>query len=309
MGSAIATIVMETPEGGGPLRPSGPGYAGRMEGLIWRAGPHDLDCSAGTLVMGVLNVTPDSFSDGGRFLDHESAVTHGLEMARDGADIIDVGGESTRPGSDPVTTDDELARVAPVVKRLAAETDGPISIDTRRADVARAAIEAGAAIVNDVSAGRDPAMFDTVRETGAGLVLMHMHGQPKTMQQEPLDRDVVGIVRDELASRVAAAEAEGIARDRLAIDPGLGFGKTSEGSLRLMRHIDAFLDLRLPVVVGPSRKSFIGKALGDLPVDQRLEGTAGAVAYLASRGAHVVRVHDVPEMVRVVRMVGAIARA
>jgi dihydropteroate synthase len=259
--------------------------------------------------MGVLNVTPDSFSDGGRFLDHEAAVSHGLEMARDGADIIDVGGESTRPGSGPVTPDDELARVMPVVKRLAAESDVPLSIDTRRAEVARAAIDAGAAIVNDVSAGRDPEMFGAVRDSGAGLVLMHMHGEPRTMQEEPLERDVVRVVHDALASRVEAAESEGIVRDRLAIDPGLGFGKTAGGSLRLMKRIDAFLDLGLPVVVGPSRKSFIGRALGDAPVDQRLEGTAGAVAYLASRGAHVVRVHDVPEMVRVMRVIDAIARA
>jgi dihydropteroate synthase len=280
-----------------------------MDRLVWRAGPHALDCSSRTLVMGVINVTPDSFSDGGRYLDHEAAVAHGIAQARAGADILDVGGESTRPGSDPVSPDEELGRVIPVVKRLAAETDLPISIDTRRAEVAGAAVDAGAAIVNDVSAGRDPEMFAVVHRAGAGLVLMHMHGEPKTMQEEPLDRDVVGIVHHELSERVAAAEREGVARDTLAIDPGLGFGKTAEGSLRLMRHVDAFLDLGLPLVVGPSRKSFIGKALGDLPVDQRLEGTAGAVAYLASRGAHVIRVHDVPEMVRVVRVVDAIARA
>jgi dihydropteroate synthase len=280
-----------------------------MDRLIWRAGGHELDCSSRTLVMGVINVTPDSFSDGGRYLDHEAAVAHGIGLARDGADILDVGGESTRPGSDPVSPEEELARVIPVVKRLAAETDSPISIDTRRAEVARAAMDAGAAIVNDVSAGRDPEMFAAVRGTGAGLVLMHMHGEPRTMQEEPLDRDVVQIVHRDLSERVAAAVRDGVPRDRLAIDPGLGFGKTAEGSLRLMRDVASFLDLGLPVVVGPSRKSFIGKPLGDLPVDQRLEGTAGAVAYLASRGAHVIRVHDVPEMVRVVRVVDAIVRA
>jgi dihydropteroate synthase len=280
-----------------------------MDRLIWRAGGHELDCSSRTLVMGVINVTPDSFSDGGRYLDHEAAVAHGIGLARDGADILDVGGESTRPGSDPVSPEEELARVIPVVKRLAAETDSPISIDTRRAEVARAAMDAGAAIVNDVSAGRDPEMFAAVRGTGAGLVLMHMHGEPRTMQEEPLDRDVVRIVHRDLSERVAAAVRDGVPRDRLAIDPGLGFGKTAEGSLRLMRDVASFLDLGLPVVAGPSRKSFIGKSLGDLPVDQRLEGTAGAVAYLASRGAHVIRVHDVPEMVRVVRVVDAIVRA
>jgi dihydropteroate synthase len=280
-----------------------------MDRLVWRARPHELDCSSRTLVMGVINVTPDSFSDGGRYLDHEAAVAHGIAQAEAGADILDVGGESTRPGSEPVSPDQELTRVIPVVKRLAVETNLPISIDTRRAEVAAAALDAGAAIVNDVSAGRDPEMFGVVRRTGAGLVLMHMHGEPQTMQEEPLDRDVVGIVHHDLSERAAAAEREGVPHDRVAIDPGLGFGKTAEGSLRLMRHVDAFLDLGLPLVVGPSRKSFIGKALGDLPVDMRLEGTAGAVAYLASRGAHVIRVHDVPEMVRVVRVVDAIARA
>jgi dihydropteroate synthase len=280
-----------------------------MDRVIWRTGPYELYCSARTLVMGVINVTPDSFSDGGRYLDHEAAVAHGIGQVREGADILDVGGESTRPGSDPVSLEEELSRVIPVVKRLAAETDVPISIDTRRAKVAGAALEAGASIVNDVSSGRDPEMFAVVRGTGAGLVLMHMHGEPKTMQEEPLDRDVVRIVHHELSERVAAAEREGVPRDRLAVDPGLGFGKTAEGSLRLMRDIGSFLDLDLPVVVGPSRKSFIGKALGGLPVDQRLEGTAGAVAYLASRGAHVIRVHDVPQMVRVLRVVDAIARA
>jgi dihydropteroate synthase len=280
-----------------------------MDRLVWKAGPHELDCSSRTLVMGIINVTPDSFSDGGRYLDHEAAVAYGIALAGEGADILDVGGESTRPGSDPVTPGDEVDRVLPVVKRLVAETPAPISIDTRRAEVARAAVDAGASIVNDVSAGRDPEMFEAVRDSGAGLVLMHMHGEPKTMQDEPLDRDVVRIVRDGLAERVSAAEEQGVPRDRLAIDPGLGFGKTSEGSLRLMQEVDAFLELGLPVVVGPSRKSFIGMALGDLPVDERLEGTAGAVAYLASRGAHVIRVHDVREMVRVVRVVDAIIRA
>jgi dihydropteroate synthase len=280
-----------------------------MDRLVWRVGPHELDCSSRTIVMGVINVTPDSFSDGGRYLDHEAAVAHGVALARDGADILDVGGESTRPGSDPVTDEEELDRVLPVVKRLVAEAQLPISIDTRRADVARAAVDAGAAIVNDVSAGRDPDMFAAVRDSGAGLVLMHMHGEPKSMQEEPLDRDVVRIVYDSLAERIAAAEGQGVPRAAIAVDPGLGFGKTAEGSLRLMRHVDAFLDLGLPVVVGPSRKSFIGKAVGDLPVDQRLEGTAGAAAFLASRGAHVLRVHDVREMVRVLRVVDAITHA
>jgi dihydropteroate synthase len=269
-------------------------------------GGRSLECGPPTLVMGVLNVTPDSFSDGGRFLDHEAAVEHGLRMAEEGADILDVGGESTRPGSDPVTLDDEITRVVPVVKRLVAEVDLPISIDTRKADVAAAALEAGASIVNDVSGARDPGMLGVVAAGEAGLVLMHMLGEPKTMQTEPRYEDVVAEVRAYLGKRVAAAQAAGIGRERVAIDPGLGFGKTYEHNLTLMREIDSFLDLGVPVVVGPSRKSFIGAALGGVPVERRLEGTAGAVSWLAGRGAHVIRVHDVGPMVKVLRVVDAI---
>ncbi|MGH2674279.1 MAG: dihydropteroate synthase [Actinomycetota bacterium] len=274
--------------------------------MRWTIGDRVLDCGPHTLVMGVINVTPDSFSDGGRFLDHEAAVGHGVQMAEDGADLLDVGGESTRPGSDPVTVEEELDRVLPVIKRLAAEVDVPLSIDTRKPDVARPALDAGAVIVNEVSGARDPAMFEVVRAAGAGVVLMHMLGEPKTMQVEPRYHDVLREVRAYLAERLEVAQAAGIERDRLAVDPGLGFGKTYEHSLTLMRDIDAFLDLGVPVVVGPSRKSFIGTALGDLPVEQRLEGTAGAVAWMAGRGAHVVRVHDVAEIARVLKVVDAI---
>ena len=274
--------------------------------LRWHVGSRVLECGPRTLVMGILNVTPDSFSDGGRFLDHEAAVAHGIRMAEEGADILDVGGESTRPGSDPVSVEEELERVVPVVKRLTAETEAPISIDTRKHEVAAAALDAGAVIVNDVSAGRDPELLEAVREWGAGLVLMHMLGEPKTMQVEPHYEDVVDEVRAYLRARVEAATAAGIDRDRLCVDPGLGFGKSYRDDLVLMRDVDAFLDLGLPVLVGPSRKSFIGTALGDLPVEQRLEGTAGAVAWMAGRGAHIVRVHDVPEIVRLSRVVDAI---
>jgi dihydropteroate synthase len=277
--------------------------------IQWRVGPRTLECGPRTLVMGILNVTPDSFSDGGRFLDHERAVEHGLRMVEGGADLLDVGGESTRPGSDSVSVDEEVGRVRPVVKRLVAEVDVPISIDTRKAEVAAAALDAGATIVNDVSAGRDPEMFPVARDAGAGLVLMHMLGEPKTMQDEPRYEDVVGEVRQYLADRIEMAEASGIDHDRIAADPGLGFGKTSNHSLTLMRSIDAFLDLGVPILVGPSRKSFIGDALGDAPVDQRREGTAGAVAWLAGRGAHIVRVHDVGTMVKVLAVVDAIRSA
>jgi dihydropteroate synthase len=258
--------------------------------------------------MGIINVTPDSFSDGGRFFDPEVAVAAGIEMAASGADILDVGGESTRPGSDPVPVDRELDRVVPVIKRLATEVSIPVSIDTRRAEVARAALELGASIVNDVTSGSDPSMFEVTREAGAGMVLMHMRGEPKTMQQQTDYDDVVAEVKAYLGERVEAAMRAGIDRERLAVDPGLGFAKTEPQNYVLMRDIASFLDLGRPVLVGPSRKSFIGKVLGT-EVDQRMEGTAGAVAWMAGQGAHVVRVHDVREMVRVVRVVDAIRRA
>jgi dihydropteroate synthase len=280
-----------------------------VEPVIWRLGNREIDCSVRTLVMGILNVTPDSFSDGGRYLDPEAAVRRGLAMAADGADIVDVGGESTRPGSDPVSTDEERDRVTPVIKRLAAELpDLPISIDTRKADVADAALGAGATIVNDVSAGRDPRMFEVAREAGAGLVLMHMLGEPRTMQEAPHYDDVVAEVRSYLAGRLEAAAAAGIQQESLCVDPGLGFGKTEQHNLRLMRDVHALLELGRPVLVGPSRKSFVGSVTGT-EAGERLEGTAGAVAYMASRGAHIVRVHDVREMTRVVRMVDAIVRS
>jgi dihydropteroate synthase len=276
--------------------------------VVWSVRGSEIACGERTLIMGVVNVTPDSFSDGGRFFDPETAVAHGLRLVEDGADILDVGGESTRPGSDPVPVKQELDRVIPVVKRLAAEVDVPISIDTRKPQVASAAVEVGAVIVNDVAAGREPGMLEVVRDTGVGFVLMHMHGKPKTMQrEEPLPAEtVVETVRRDLAGWVDAAVEAGIRRECLAVDPGLGFGKTETGSLRLMREVDAFLDFGLPLVVGPSRKSFIGHALGGLPVDDRLEGTAGAAAYMAARGAHIVRVHDVREVARVLRVVDAI---
>jgi dihydropteroate synthase len=260
--------------------------------------------------MGILNVTPDSFSDGGRFFSEVYAARHATQMVADGADFIDVGGESTRPGSDPVPVEEELARVVPVIGRLVGEIPGvPISIDTRKAEVAAAALDAGASIVNDVSGGSDPAMFDVVRQGQAAIVLMHMKGEPKSMQEAPTYDNVVAEVRGYLRQRVEAAEFAGIEAERIAIDPGIGFGKELEDNLTLMRRLDALLELGRPVLVGPSRKRFIGTLLGDLPAEQRVEGTAGAVAWLVSKGAHIVRVHDVREMVRVVRVVDALARA
>ena len=259
--------------------------------------------------MGIINITPDSFSDGGQLATLDAAAERGVRMVGEGADILDIGGESTRPGSDPVDASEEIERVVPVVERMTrAVPDIPVSVDTRKAAVAAAALEAGAAIVNDVSAGADPEMFEVVAGSGAGVVLMHMLGDPKTMQDDPVYGDVVDDVHAYLDGRIEAAVAAGIHRDRICIDPGIGFGKTLEHNLRLMKDIREFAELRRPVLVGPSRKRFIGTLL-DVEVDERVEGTAAAVAWLAAHGVHVVRVHDVKEMVRVVRVVDAIEGA
>jgi dihydropteroate synthase len=274
---------------------------------VWRCREHRIELGRRTLVMGVVNVTPDSFSDGGAFLDPGAAIDHGVRLVAEGADLLDVGGESTRPGSDPVPVDEEIARVGRVIAGLVERADVPVSIDTRKAVVASAGLRAGASIVNDISAGADPAMFDAVRAAGAGLILMHMKGEPKTMQDDPTYHDVVAEVRGFLGARVDAAVGAGIDRGSLAIDPGIGFGKTLQHNLELLRGLVPLGELGAPVVVGPSRKRFIG-TLTDTEADDRVEGTAGAVAWCAAQGVEVVRVHDVRAMVRVVRVVDAIAR-
>ena len=269
-----------------------------------------------TYVMGILNVTPDSFSDGNAYLDPARAVEHGLRMAAEGADLIDVGGESTRPGAPEVPADEELRRVLPVIRALAAQTDVPISIDTRKAAVARAAVEAGAQLVNDVSGlAFDPEMAPTVARLGVPVVVMHMRGTPATMQSLASYRDVVAESAAELRSRLEGALAAGIAPDRLIIDPGIGFAKTAEHNLELLRSLARWRRLavpaglgELPVLVGTSRKSFIGHLLGGLPPDQRLEGTAATVALAIAAGADFVRVHDVLAMSRVARMADALVR-
>ena len=272
------------------------------------AGSRVLPTSSRCLVMGVINVTPDSFSDGGRFLDPEAAVAHGVALAEEGADILDVGGESTRPGASYVDEATELARVLPVVEALAVKTDTPISIDTRKSAVARAALEAGASMVNDVSAGRDdPEMLATVAEHGAALVLMHMQGTPRTMQDNPCYGDVVEEVAAFLAERCAAAEAAGVRPESLVVDPGIGFGKRDEHNYALLASVARFTELGHPVLIGTSRKGFIGRALG-LPTGERAEGTAATVAWVVERGARIVRVHDVRPMARVVRMTEALIR-
>jgi dihydropteroate synthase len=264
--------------------------------------------------MGVLNVTPDSFSDGGRFASPERAVEHALRMADEGADFIDIGGESTRPkgkaygeGGDPVGEEEELRRVLPVIEAIAARSQVPISIDTYRSRVAREALRAGASIVNDISGFHyDEAMPSVVAEAHAAVVLMHIKGTPKTMQQNPRYEDLWGEIRAYLQEGVDRGRAAGVRQ--MLVDPGIGFGKTAEQNLRLIAELEELRALGLPVLVGPSRKSFIGEILG-LPVGERLEGTLAAVVAAVLHGAQVVRVHDVREAVRAARMADALKPA
>ena len=270
-----------------------------VAGRRYRLGPR-------TWIMGVINITPDSFSDGGLYLDEGRAAAHGLEMAADGADIIDIGGESTRPGASPVEVEEEMRRILPVLRRLRRRTDVLISVDTTKAAVAEAAFAEGANILNDTSALRfDPAIAAPAGAAGAAVILMHMQGTPQTMQLDPRYGDVVGDVRAFLEERLAAAEAAGLGRDRLVIDPGIGFGKTTEHNLTLLDGLEALSDLGRPVCVGVSRKAFIGKIL-DLPVDERLEGTIAAAVLAAARGAHILRVHDVRAVRRAAAVVDAV---
>jgi dihydropteroate synthase len=271
-----------------------------------RVGDRVLPTSSRCLVMGVVNVTPDSFADGGRYLDPRAAVARGLTLAAEGADLLDVGGESTRPGATYVDEAVELDRVLPVIEGLAAATEVPISIDTRKAAVARAALAAGAAMVNDVSAGRDdPELLAVAADAGVPLVLMHMQGTPATMQDNPGYHDVLAEVEAFLQERCAAAEAAGVAPDALVVDPGIGFGKRDEHNYALLAGLARLTRLGHPVMVGTSRKGFIGRAL-DLPVDERLEGTAATVVWAVERGARIVRVHDVAPILRTVRMTEAL---
>ncbi len=258
-------------------------------------------------VMGVLNVTPDSFSDGGLHADADAAVDAALRMVEEGADIIDVGGESTRPGAPEVPAEEETRRVARVIESLRAKTGVPISIDTRKADVARAALDAGADIVNDVSALRDdPGLGPFCAERECPVILMHMKGTPRTMQADPQYEDVAGEVREFLGGAVARAEAAGIARERIIVDPGIGFGKTIEHNLTLVNRLDEIAPAGRPVLLGASRKSFIGKTLGIDSPAERLEGTLAVTALAVARGARIIRVHDVKANVRVVRMAEAV---
>jgi dihydropteroate synthase len=274
----------------------------------------DQVCGARPAVMGIVNVTPDSFSDGGRFLDAEAAIAHGMALAAQGADVLDVGGESTRPGAAPVAAGEELARVVPVIEGLTSAASVPVSVDTTKAGVARAALQAGATVVNDVSAGRlDPDIFGITAAAGAGFVAMHMQGEPRTMQLDPRYDDVVAEVGDFLVERVEAAHAAGIARGAVAADPGIGFGKTVEHNLQLLAALPSLAArVPAPLLVGTSRKTFIGRLLAratgapaDLTVDQRDEGTLATVVWAVEHGASIVRVHDVTPAAHAIRLLDA----
>ena len=285
----------------------GSGYA-----VSWQIRDRVLSTADHTLIMGVVNTTPDSFSDGGRHAGRDDAVARGLAMWRQGADVVDIGGESTRPGSDPVTADEELGRVVPVIADLV-DAGVVVSVDTMKAKVAAAAVAAGAHIVNDVTALRDPEMAAVCAESGVGVVLMHMRGDPATMQDDPQYTDVVAEVHDHLEGRVNHAVASGIDRGRLCIDPGIGFGKTFEHNLELLAGIGVLEELGLPVLIGTSRKGFLGQILRGAGLatepDERDVATAATVALAIAGGASVVRVHNVSHALQAARTADAMVRA
>jgi dihydropteroate synthase len=276
----------------------------------WQIKNHTMPIDERTLIMGVLNVTPDSFSDGGRFLSVDDALAHAEQMIFEGADIIDVGGESTRPGGEPVSVDEEIERVAPVIEALSKRVNTPISVDTTKSEVARAALDAGAAIVNDISALRfDFYIADAVARAGAGLVLMHSRGTPATMHRLPPVADVMEEVVSSLRASVNMAERRGVKHESIVIDPGIGFGKTQEQNIELIARLDeliaAFPDF--PVLIGTSRKSFIGRILADesgtpAPAADRLHGTMATITAAVLKGAHIIRVHDVKAAVQTIRV-------
>jgi dihydropteroate synthase len=280
--------------------------------LSWSG--YDMELGRRTCIMGVVNVTPDSFSDGGKFFARDAAVAQGQKLAADGADILDIGGESTRPFSDPVSADEEIERVIPVIEKLADQLTIPISIDTMKAEVARRAIDAGASMINDVSALRfDPAMGDVARQFETPVVLMHMLGSPKTMQDSPTYDNLIADISDFLKDAIERAQKQGISKSKLIIDPGIGFGKTVSHNLFLIRHLYAFAALEVPILIGPSRKAFIRNLLKDgqdidIPPDLPIveTGTQAAVAAAVLCGAHIVRVHDAANTRATIRILDAI---
>lgn len=275
--------------------------------MIWRCRDRVFDFANGPRVMGIVNLTPDSFSDGGRYHAPEAAIARIRELSAQGADLVDLGAESTRPGSAPVPADEQLRRLMPVLEGIGADSGLCVSVDTTSAAVAGRALAAGARVVNDVSGLGDPGMAEVVAASGAGLAVMHMQGTPATMQAAPRYVDVVRDVRDHLAERMARARAAGIADDAIAIDPGIGFGKTMAHNFELLARLDEIAALGRPVLIGVSRKSFLGREL-DLPVDQRLEAGLAATAIAVLHGALIVRTHDVVPTIRAMRIAAA-ARA
>jgi dihydropteroate synthase len=296
------------PASGLPLSPAEPLPATAFR---YRIGERDYDLTRRALVVGIVNVTPDSFSDGGRWRDPEAALAHGLELAQEGADIVDVGGESTRPGAEPVSAEEEIARVRPVLERLCPRAGVPISIDTSKPEVARIALELGVQVINDVSGlstmtpGGLPVLAELAARYQASLFIMHMQGDPRSMQVDPRYEDVVHDVAEFLAYAAVRAQAAGIEHERIALDPGIGFGKTLDDNLALLRSLDVLAARGYPVMVGVSRKSLFEKLLG-LPVDQRLEAGLAAAVAAVLQGARLVRTHDVRATVRALRVAEAL---
>ncbi|HEY3375624.1 MAG TPA: dihydropteroate synthase [Candidatus Aquicultor sp.] len=278
-----------------------------MKPPVLHAGRFTLDLSAKTHVMGILNITPDSFSDGGKFFDFGHALEQARRMVEDGADIIDIGGESTRPGADPVALDEEIRRTIPLIQQLVQEINIPISIDTYKAEVAEAALNAGAVIINDINGLRDEKMLALAAERNVPAIIMHMQGTPRDMQQNPTYGDVAAEIIDWLGNRAEKAIEAGLAPENVLVDPGLGFGKTVEHNLEILRRLSEFKSLGHPIVLGTSRKAFIGTILDAQP-DERAEGTLATVVYGVDRGANIVRVHDVKQAARACAVVDAIKR-
>jgi len=274
--------------------------------LKWPTGK--LDFSSGCLLMGVLNVTPDSFSDGGQFIDRDKAIEQGLKMVAEGAAIIDVGPESTRPGAKAVTADEQIRRAIPVISAIAKKTKACISIDTTNYEVAKAALDAGANIINDITALADERIAQLAAKRKVPVILMHMQGTPRTMQVEPKYKNVVSEVLKFLLDRAKHAEKFGIPKQRIFIDPGIGFGKTVEHNLKLLANLDKFVKTGYRVLVGPSRKWFIGKLTGKENPADRTFGTAAAVALSAAAGVSIIRVHDIAKMLEVVKIAAAITK-
>jgi dihydropteroate synthase len=278
--------------------------------MIFRARTFEFRFPRPTLVMGVVNVTPDSFSDGGRFLDPAAAVEHALRLVGEGADLVDIGGESSRPGAEPVSEAEELRRVIPVLEQVVRRVPVAVSIDTQKPVVAQAALAAGASVVNDVGASRsDPAMWETVAQAGAGYVLMHMQGTPQTMQRQAVYSDVVADVGAYFEEQLVRVQASGVALEQVVLDVGIGFGKTVDHNLQLLAQLERFKEWKRPLLLGVSRKSFIGKVTGEADPMNRLPGSLAAAVWAVLAGAHIVRAHDVAATCQALRVIEAIRAA